>query len=268
MLTTQLRINLSLFNFFSILCLKYEKKVFNISKIHSILNLVKLPLALALTFALSISAEFRKEVTRDEIVILENFSVFSIVLMVILSVLVDLTALLICFTQWLNRREIERIFNRASRFLKFLDNNQVAEFRIKILKINFVLFILSAWFILLQNSVLNLTWKALVSGLLIVYPFFVIINFWILLKFSELFFITCLRNYDRKVKIMLNNQSCVSENSETLLLIEHHDLYSLSQQFNKVFGTQITIVTCCVSLMTTLDVNITSLDTKSDGCSI
>lgn len=219
------------------------------------MNLFKLPLALTVTLFMSISAEFTKEITRDEIVSLDNFSVFSIVLMVILSVLVDLSALLLCLVQWFNRREIEKILNQALRFFRFFDSDQVAELKNRIFKINLVLFIVSIWYISLQNSVLNVSWKAMLSGLFIMYPFFVIINFWIFLKFSELFFISCLRNFYRKVKRLLSNQSCDLQNLETLL-VEHHEIYNLSTQFNRVFGAQITIVTCCVSLMTTLHVNI------------
>ena len=85
------------------------------------------------------------------------------------------------------------------------------------------------------------------------YPFIVVASFLSFLKTMEIFFLMTLRNFKRQMKMLTNNINFDCE-AFNLLTMKYHNMFELNQEFNAVFGNQITVITCCVTTMATFQV--------------
>lgn len=73
------------------------------------------------------------------------------------------------------------------------------------------------------------------------------------MKTVEIFLLACLKDFKHRVEIS-NIKSKFEADIFYKLILKYQQIFELQQEFNEIFGAQVTALTCCLATMTTFQV--------------
>lgn len=241
------------YSLLGVLSVKVRQKQVEVSKCFAHFNTLKPIVVLIFTLALMRDPTFRRRLMKNDQAMSMLYSNFSKVLIVTTSQINQLTTLLICLTNFWRQHQIRDFLNEAAE-LK-LDDKCALKFKNfwrKHLTLMTILFFLIAGTQFVTKINLSILSSFYFSILL--YPYFFITAFLSFLKTFEYFFTVCLKDFKHALQMCLSNP-VLSSSSYHELTQKYQKMFELCESFNKVFGLQVTLTTCCVSVMTTFQVN-------------
>lgn len=240
------------FNFCGVLCLKFENGKFKISKLASVLNVIKMPLALLATVLISASETLQTEIFSVGIQELRDYSLFSKIIVMIIVYLEQLSAFALCSVNSWNRESCSNFMNLLTSFqfdVKFQKTFVETTKR----NVLFTLVLTAAvascqFFAAMKPSVLSC-----LAYMVLIFPYLVLMGFLTFMKTLEIFFTVLLKDFRHDLKA--HRETCVDDVVVfQRLLAKHQKIYDLNEAFNKVFGNQVTVMTYCVVVMSTIQV--------------
>lgn len=235
---------LFLYNFTTILALKYKDGLFKTSKTLTLLNILKIPITVFFTVFVSTYPPLRDKIFMQNLIILKNYSDFSKLSMILLIVNMYIGSYSICILHFVKVKKIEIFL--SSIFAVEIEEELLKTFNRKCFK--HFLSLLSVFVFVSSVQVigsLKLSLSAILADLVFQFPNFVLIGFVMFVKTFENFI--CLLLHQIKKCIMIqNNQKLTSNMLESYLILSkgHREIWSFVEEFNNNFGAQLTIVIC------------------------
>lgn len=234
------------YNFSSVLSFNYRSQGFEVSTLTSISNCLKLPLAITFSLYLFVTPDFYKKIMVEEIKMIEVFSFFSALSMLFSTLVTMFTTFTICFVNLKKRNEILKFLNKANLLRKcFLEKKFSKSFEKSLGKVTILVNSIILIYIVMQFSYMKNNLSSVFVSFVILYPFVILLNFLGFIKIFEYFFVNLLQSFKKDIDEVSSNE----------LMINFKIISDLSQEFNDIFGFQLTAVTCCNAVMTTVDVS-------------
>lgn len=254
---TSHRLVLFSYNFSSVLSFKYIDHSFEISRTQSIMNCFMLPLSIIFTFLLFSSRQLQDKLIDEQASVKETITIISGVTIIFSNFSTMITTLTICFVN-LGRQKRILIFLNSARNFRYRMREEIDErFLKKLKKVSLLVNLIIFMFVIMQFSYMKKSLLSFVPILLILYPISVFINFLAFVKSFEFFFSALLRNFRMEVEETLLSKSNMTDIVQ--LMRHYNEIYKLNQEFINLFGIQLTAVTCCSSIMTTVDVSVIAI---------
>lgn len=254
MLKSTFRSILPVYSFLGILSIKCDGNKFTTSRFHAVFNLLKMPLVLIFAFFLIRNEGWREEVFRSGYDIQYRGSAFLIFIALVTSEMVQVTSLIICVIFFLRRFKITEFINRASE----LDiEGKYVEKLTQSWRRNFLLLNCMFWIIAIVQFVTRsqLTLFALVGFSILLHTYIVVPSILSLMKTFETFFLVCLKDFKHRLTVSMEIAD-FDRKAFHKLIKRYQNIFELNQEFNRLFGAQVTLMTCCVAIMTTFQVSI------------
>lgn len=252
---------LFLCNFLGISSLKLKNnKQFDVSQKTAFLNFFKSPIVILTSTSLSFYLPLRYEVFSQEIVELTGYSQFSVLIMMVFVYIEQVTSLSLCY---INLYKNKSVLNFANNLL----NQSIgAKYKTKFIQITKkklgLTFLLAVVIVISQFlAAMSMTFLSILFFVILIYPFLSNFGGMALMKVYETFLIALLKDFKSKLKNEMAKSELNTENFLSLLN-NYKNIYDLNEEFHKTFGTQLTILTCSITAMTTFQVDNLSLILK------
>lgn len=246
------RFTLICYNVSGVSSIKMKNNIFEVSKFYAVLN----PLVMILAFASSLYVTFTASIhlmVNDTITASFDFySSLSIIVTVANAYLIKLFAIILTFLQLSKHRNGVELLNDCNQSLK---DNKSADVLLQQSKKIMVccISIFTVVFIAFTCATTNWTVLSFVLGLLWSFPCVTLLVFMIFTKHLGMLLTTLLKGFRKDFK-KLRNRTNFDENANDKLMRDYQNIYDLNQEFNKVFGFQLTMLTCCLTLIIILQV--------------
>lgn len=232
-----------------VLCVDYKNKKCSLTKLSFIFGgLIQLLLISIVTYFIS-DPILMVNVYKNIIINLQGYSTFSMILLYSATHIMNLLAFSLVATQIFQREKIKKFIENVIDKLeasKFRDELESAVFT------NCAILFIYFWVIyVLQLAVaMKVSLVSILGGFFIIYPYFVFFGFLSLVRNFEALVVTLLKDFELK----LNHNSMMKSSDCCKLLQEYQNIFSLSDEFNKLFGAQLTMLFCSVTLLFTFQV--------------
>lgn len=249
------RLALYFYNFSSILCLKFENRTCKVSKLTTFLNVLKMPSVILLTAFMTFYTPIAEVVFQNNLLAMRNYSMFSKFSLLFVLSLRQLSKLILCILQVLQRHDIGRFMNCAST--RFLGGNFARQFEKLFIK-NLCVFgsLFTVISFLQYFGAFQISFPSLLAELIICYPNLVQFAFISFVKNVESFIIASLKEFQEDLnEILLNPKSKWTTEDAVRLSRRYQEIFNIAEQFNECVGSQITLMTCYFVLMLVLDVS-------------
>lgn len=240
------------YSFLGVLAVKARQKQVKVSKLLAYFNALKPIVVLIFTLVIMNNPTSRRRLMKNDRALSMLYSNFSQILIITTSQINQLTTLLICLTNFWRQNQIRDFLNAVTE-LK-LDEKCSLKFKkfcIRHFTLMTILFLLIAGTQFVTK--VNFSLLSSVYFSILLYPYLFMTAFLSFLKMFEYFFTVCLKDFKHALKMYLNkpvlSSSCYHE-----MMKKHQKMFELCESFNKVFGLQVTLTTCCVSVMTIFQV--------------
>lgn len=191
------------------------------------------------------------DVYKNIIINLQGYSVFSMIILYSATHLTNLLAFSLVATQIFQREKIKNLIENVIDKLeasKFCDHLESAVFA------NCAILFIYFWVIyVLQVSIaMKISLVSILGGFFIIYPYFVFFGFLSIVRNFEALVAALLKDFE----IKLNRTSTMKSSDDSFgkLLQEYQDIYNLSNEFNRLFGAQLTMLFCSSTLLFTFQV--------------
>ena len=248
-----LKFVLGFHNYCGILNLEYKNGRFFRSNLFAILNIIRIAILIIIGVCVKTNKDFRSTVLRKELATLENFSIFTQILMnfaLVTNVILYLFLNIICL--W-KRGQILNLFNKCIEFT--LEEQLQKKFR-NISTRNSLLILIYLFLCFFAQLITQMKYSvsSIIVSFILTHPFFVMLNFLCFMKNSEIFFVLLLEQFKNDLeKFSLKNY--FDEQFSQKLIRKYQNIYELNKEYRKVFGVQITFMTCCINILLTIQVN-------------
>lgn len=246
------RFALYLYNFSSITSLSYRDHRYHVSKLLTLINFLKMPLVLAVALVISLNVSLRNAIFKKNLADLDNFSIFSKLIVTLSVSLVQLIALVMNWIQVAKCNKIKMFLNNAAKiplgpkYCQKFKNACSLDF--KILGLLYV-----------ANHILQFfgTVKATLFT-----PIFSTIMFYASVLFTA--FVGFIKNFEnflvaslKELKHELKSPNLKADPSYfSNVCKKYQRLYDLTEEFHSCLGLQLTIMTCYSAVMLVFNVNI------------
>ena len=243
-----LRFVLGFHNVCGTLNLKVSESGFSLSHYSIIRNILKIALIIISNAFITVKNDFFNSLVKTEFSSMDYFSVFNIILLFILNLNIIFIALFIISINLWKRNDILEIFTKSVLMMK-LDETLQKKFQ-KCATKNCVFVITYLVLILLKQFFLQMKFSlfSLLMTAALLHPYLVLFNFLCFKKNSEIFFIMLLKQNRKDLKRILR-KNCFDRQLYEEIVKRHQNIFELNKEYLKIFGAQITIVTCFTSLM-------------------
>lgn len=242
MVKDTLRSVLPLYSFLGILSIRNGKNGFQTSSFHAIFNVLKMPLVLAFQLFLVKNPQVLSEILRFDIFQSNVYSSFLRFTILIITQIDLANALLICFAQFLKRKKITEYMKRVSNMkIDAAFTKKLRKLWRKQFFIISLLFVITSTIQVLVSS--SFTVLSLVVHLFLFLPYLFIASFQSFMKSFEIFFQVFMKDFKYRL-----SESMLTDEKVQKLIKRYQEICALNQDFNKIFGAQITSMTCCFAL--------------------
>lgn len=258
-----LRFILPLLSLFGVLSIFINKKSLRNSNVLAYVNVVKIVFVFIFWYLTISDAESRKNVFKSDITLL-NYSKFTQIIFAIWASTNQLITDLLCFYQFWKRHEIVE-------FLINLRNLKIEEKYSKKMKSTCTLEVMHFYipFIVFYCLLIIVNIKLAIGSICIFvtlsYPYMVQANFYLFVKSMELIFYIILKDFKTTLKKALRKGN-LAPTDLFVLSEKYQQIFELNRTFNKTFGTQITMLTVCLTTVVTCQVkrliNLLCIDIK------
>lgn len=238
------RYQIRFYNFASVLCLKQNKQDFEVSNLAAFTNLLKMPFVLIFTTIAYVY--FNKEFVPDKFVGMKQFSTFSKVLMSITALSAGITSYVFAIFQVLRRHELSKFVNFW--IIKPLEQENFQRYKSDCRRYHASFIIVFISFYVVQYlGAAKISLFSLLTSVVFMYP-----NY---LLFAVLSFVTSFQNfviaqlnesYLELIKFSRFSKQTTTTTVESYLEVSrnYQQIYEFVEQFKKIFGIQLTLITC------------------------
>lgn len=244
-----LRFCVCICNFLSISCMELDDRKWKTSKLRACSNIVKTFLVFLGTIFVWNDKFIRNEIFSEDLLSLKNYSSFSKIIVNVIIYLEPLAMLSVCLVNFFG------FSNFTNRLLKLFFGLKCPEkFHKRIYKciLNSLIIgviILICQFIALVNFSL-VSWLAFAF---LSYSYLVLLGSMTLIKSFEIIFSTLLEDFRLDLKLTRCDKIFKPEKFRSLIR-KYKNIQELNEAFNKLFGLQMTIITCSLISMKTFEV--------------
>lgn len=248
------RIGLFMYNFLSVLSFNYTIQGFKVSIFTSISNCLKLPISIMFCLYLFYSPDFFGSFIADTAKFRKAPSHFSDISMLFINYFTMMTSLTICFQNLKRQEEILTFLNKANHLRRLFKEKFKTSFKKSIEKVAILISLVILIYVIMQYSYMKNDFLSIFIVFQILYPFLVLLCFLGFVKSIEYFFVASLKSFSEEIKEHLSNPNAVDIDSDHLIK-QYQSIFKLNQEFNDLFGLQMTTATCCIAVMMTIDVS-------------
>lgn len=246
------RLLLCFLNFSAISCFTLNGKNIKISRRLEIFNALKIPLLICYIFATYLFPFLNEGIFRDELILLAGYSAFS-KFMAIFNVFSVLSIFMaISYLNFRRRFLFLHVMIKLSQLLSGLEDQKKYENKIKKILVLFVA-IFSIVNISSYLTIMKPTAFAALCFVPICIPYTNVMCFLCFYKIMEASVEHILHDFFIKLRTFLSWQEKKSSDYQNFIL-KYQEINELVGKFNTSFGSQNTILTLGVSLITTLGV--------------
>lgn len=243
-----------LYSFLGILSVSKNKSTnrFITSRIHAVFNVLKMPLVLifgAVTFR---NLHLLNLFFEDNFIRSPRYSDFLKFIVEVTQQIVQVNSFFICMLQFLRREQITLFLNHA----KELELSPTYKMKLKNIWRKFFVQISSLFMITLIIQYLfrgRITLLSLCGFALFSHSYVVMSSFLSLIKTFEIYFIICLKDFKHRLSANMRNNDL---KIYLELISQYQKIFDISREFNNVFGTQVTSMSCCVTILTIFQVSL------------
>lgn len=238
------------YNVSGIHCIKFEDDHFQISKFLVVSNIVKM--FVLFSTVILVLKDFNLFSDLYQIKALSNYGIsnFSLVLAVVSNLSFLVSTVFIGFIQTLKSNKVLQFLNTCNQICKEnIFNNKLEKLIKRNCLLNLIFYLLLASFTISQRTDLKLIFFSIVFILVFSLPQLILFGFLSFLKNFETFFLFLLKNLTSEMKNTLADSGLVEE-----LIVKYQSIYRLNNDFNEIFGRQITILTCYLEIAVTIQV--------------
>lgn len=253
MVEATLRLILPLYSYLGILSIKSDKNSgFKTSKFHLVHNALKMPLVLIFSFFLLKNPQYFHGLHRNVFYHSEDYSIFLKLVTITTTQIVLVNSLYICIAQFVKRNEITKFMNHAN---KIVLNEECSKELKSVWKKEFaILAILFCFICIVQFTVrFKFTFFAVVAFTILLYSYVIATAFLSFMKTFEVFFFICLKDFKCRLRCDIIKTD-FNANTIQDLMTRYQEIYDLNQEFNDIFGSQVTAMTCCFAIKSTSQV--------------
>lgn len=246
------RISLIICNFLGILCFKFERNQFRLSKLAVVMNIFVMPVVLFSTILIRNSESIQNKIYITEVLEFESYSTLSII---VVEVMVYVELFTACALSVFNFRQQKLLLNFMNRLAEFSMHLKYQRKFEKLFRRCFSTALGVALFVSIFQfyGFLKVSFLGLLASTVLFYPYMVILGTMTYLKSFELFLVMILKNF--KMELKSSNRSRSDSDSYQIMMRKYQKIYEFAEEFNMVFGCQTTILVANMSLTLTLEVN-------------
>lgn len=242
-----------LYNFSSILCLKLENRVCEVSNLAAFVNILKIPFMVLFSFIIATNPVLRDTITLESLVVLKDYSTFSRVSIIIAAVQLYLITFIFCVAQSVRRYKVRNFMRNFME--KALDEKYFMKYKSYCFKhsLAFTILILIILVVSFFGSFKRSIWSFF-ALMVYSYPFVLLTTFTSFVSNFENFVIASLKQFrkDLKQHHSLHVSLTREQNFEIYLELsrKYREIYGLTMQFNDCFGPLITLA--CIHMISTM----------------
>lgn len=244
---------ISLYTYIGLLPIKTtSRKKFTISRFFLVFNVLKYFFSCSFAFYVFSDLKVHILLLRSIMDSTDNYSKFSKFLAALSVKLVHITSLTVLFVQFFKSSKIVKLLHQFNESLLQSSPSAVERFQIKWKKHSIEIFFPFCFILSIQLfTKFRLSFLSLGSFLILFQPFLLMTGFLSFMKTIEYLFEILIYDF---IKCLQDAQRPSSSEKKESLLINYQRIYDLSNEFNKTFGIQVTLMTCCITVMTTIQV--------------
>lgn len=251
------QISFIFYNFSGFFALSFDRGTFKISYFQAIWNVAKLLLTLSFVAYASIVWTTSYNIFKPALVALPHFSNFSHITLSASTVFRETIAFFLLILQLTHLRLIKKFMNEAllmtlnEKYSKKFENTCLRHFAI--LSVVLALNLLVKYFSVMNPSILSFTIFAS-----FMYPGLTIMSFVSFVKNFENFIVVSLEELRHDLNQVSNSgklSSCAINESLSKLAEKYEKLFKFMRRFAETFGTQLTVVTCCITAILVFSVS-------------
>lgn len=241
------------FKFTGLSCFHYHEKRLRTSQFSAVFNLLKVLLSIILTACITFSTSFDDKLFSDDAVNQSRLSNFSKILLLSSDGLVYFTSAYLSCTIWFNRNAIFSILNDMHLDFQQLDREIIFTFHERASRSFLFLFPIIFFYFTSQVLLLKLNWLTPLVCIVLMYPYLQVISFFGVVGWFSSFLVASFDNFELETKLLLTKKT----NSEDLrrLILKFDKIKKLSDEFNRIFGSLLTLMTCLIVVEITFDVS-------------
>lgn len=238
-------------NFSGISFFKYKDRELQISKPIIFVNVLN-----TTTISVSIFLLFTREDFMERYLVSEvssiSTSMFSKLLVLVGSGLLYVVTAIICISHVLKRKQI---LNFLKDCLTLVQKNQSFHVIEKVFMRNLILIVTYVTFMLVgvTMTVTKNSWFAFAFCYVAMQPYTVMFCFLNFIKMSEMFFLICFKDFRENLKLLLGRDSHSASECRQLIL-QYDRIFRINQNFNKIFGLSLSLITSCLAIGITTQV--------------
>lgn len=238
------------YTFVGILPVKEIDQKFQISKVFSVFNLLKMFFVWGFAYFVLSDTDIHKSLMISDMHSMNKYSTFSKVLAVISIELVQTITLAVSFLQFFNRSKIVDFMNQTGDIIvdEFFANRFRCVCKRLIFQNLFNFLVISSIQLL---TLFRMSFLSIVSFSILIQPYCLMSAFLSLMKTFEVFIALSLKDFHRHLSLVQLNSKDIDVE---VLLLKYQKIYELNLELNKTFGLQVTLTTISVTVLTTIQV--------------
>lgn len=241
---------LTFYNFFALVSLKIENEKFKVSKVVAASNLLKMPLVFMFSSFVLVYPPLMEKIYDFELKPFDSFSLFAAISMWIAFSVMNISCFLFCVVQFSNRRKMQELGNICSKMKlqnkfqkKFQSNCRHESWKLLFI---FVSLTLSQYATVFKGSLYTIACNFIIS-----YPNMMLFAYASILKNFEYFVTAHLDSFQCNLNDAIERDSHKIET----LLTQFRQIYNISEDFNKAFGSSFSIFITAFFLMSIFNVS-------------
>lgn len=245
------RFFLHFFNFFGVFCFKYENNCLTVSNFAAVFNIIKMPLAYLVVHWLANQKIIFENIYGEMFDEIKDYSSFSRKLVLLCSSIVEWGSFVVIGMQMWKRQKVLSLITRSKEMLQSISQDWAKVFEKAATEVTIVVLLLLSFLFVLQFLIVKFNFSSVIYCLFLLYPYYVFLVSSGFVKICETFFVVLLKELEGEI---LSEKTVLSMEKYFTLTMKVKKIYDLNQAFAEIFEAQLTILTCCASVLMTLDV--------------
>lgn len=244
---------LSFYNFTGLSCLKFSNGVYEISHLSAFINIVKIITCLILIYFVSSSIELQRILFRHVFIVMPDFSYFSKMSINFAAACVHYFSSVLFIHQFVRRHGMKRFMNNAL----FRNMNQIylrRFIRLCVSTLRLALCTVVVTFIK-YLAIINPSFVNFLVYLVYIFPSIIALGFVSFVKNFESYVVVSLQKFDEELKQVTCREARRFYSDIEIYLrfsYKYQKLFDFVNEFNDLFGHQMTIQTNALTIITIL----------------
>lgn len=250
---------LGFYNLSSILCLRYENGIYEVSSVLACINVIKFPVLLILNGVSHYGTTMNTAVNKETEDFVMKFSKFSLISMVASAIFMINASSTIVFLQFRRRHDLQKLANSASS--KIIHEKFRRQFVARCLKFSTITY--SSVLILISSHFATSYHFSLPSLSILLFSLNNTMIFWNfvgLIFLNHCFIVTLLKNLEHELKNIAMLDQVSNDECYVKFARNYQDIFELNLASERSSGAQVTVMLCTTILSIVITVSNLSSD--------